>query len=64
MGEVIILLSAVAGFEMLHLYSNFMEKEIELQQYLCYSVDTGSSIKVPATTLIWKDAIYTDARNS
>lgn len=35
MGEVIILLRAVAGFEMLPLYTNFMEKEVELQQYLC-----------------------------
>lgn len=35
MGEIIILLSAVAGFEMLHFYTNFMEKEVELKQYLC-----------------------------
>lgn len=35
MGEVIILLSAIAGFGMLHLYTNLMEKEVELQQYLC-----------------------------
>jgi len=39
---------------MLSLYTAFVftEKEAELKQYLCYSVDTVSTIKVLAARLV------------